>query len=267
MFLKHYRPLTPSLRFLKQIKYSFLLKKKKLKSLSKKIVRKFGHMNNGQYSSYHKGGGHKRIFRILNQQPYNLGIIEGLEYDPYRSSFILRIFNLETKKSFYQLASEHLQRGDLVHYNLTFFEPQLGVTSYLQLFPVGSIFHNVQFYKNSQSKFAISAGTYVQLIQKTEKTCLLKLPSGKLKYFSLDIIGTFGRTSNIFHKLKCYGKAGRIRWLNKRPTVRGVAMNPIDHPHGGGQGKTSAGRPSVTPWGKLTKGFKTVKQKQHIYTH
>lgn len=262
MILKSYKPITSSQRFLKQINYSHLLKFKKLKFYSKSIHRSFGKMRTGQLSSYHKGGGHKRIYRFLNQLPYTQGIIEGIEYDPNRSAFLLRVFNLQTKKSFYQLASEYLQRGDIIAFNFNYSEPTLGSSSSLMFMPLGTIIHNVQFSKNSHNRFSIAAGTYSQIIQKSDFTCLIKLSSGQLRYFPLTIIGTYGRTSNSEHQLRNYGKAGRIRWLNKRPTVRGVAMNPIDHPHGGGQGKTTAGRPSVTPWGKLTKGVKTVKQKK-----
>lgn len=267
MILKQYKPITPSQRFLKQINYLQLLKIKKLKFYSKKIHRSFGKTRTGQLSSYHKGGGHKRIYRFLNQVVYETGIIEGLEYDPNRSSFLVRVFNLQTKKSFYQLASDYLQRGDIISYNFTYCEPKLGNTTLLDCIPLGTIIHNVQFKFNSKTKFSIAAGTYSQIIQKFQNNCLIRLSSGQLRYFPLNIFGTFGRTSNSEHQLRNYGKAGRIRWLNKRPTVRGVAMNPIDHPHGGGQGKTSAGRPSVTPWGKLTKGVKTVKNKKFQFKH
>lgn len=262
MILKLYKPKTPTLRFLKTINYQFLLKIQKLKKFSKKIKRTFGHNNQGRYTSYHKGGGHKKIYRFLNNNLEFQGIIEGIEYDPYRTSFILRVYNLITKTNFYQLASDNLKRGDLIQTNLTSFKPKLGYSSILKLIPVGAILHNLQFFYKSKSRVAVAAGTYVQLIQKFPKQCLLKLCSGEFKFFSLNCIATFGRTSNLEHKLKSYGKAGRTRWLNKRPTVRGVAMNPIDHPHGGGQGKTAAGRPSCTPWGKLTKGVKTVKKKK-----
>lgn len=260
MILKYYKPITSSQRFLKQINYSHLSKFKKLKFYSKSIHRSFGKMRNGQLSSYHKGGGHKRIYRFINSVIYNSGIVENLEYDPNRSAFLVRVFNLQTKKSFYQLASEYLQRGDIISFNFNYSEPTLGSSSSLYYMPLGTIIHNVQFSKNSKNKFSIAAGTYSQIIQKSDFTCIIKLSSGQLRTFPLTLLGTYGRTSNIEHQLRNYGKAGRIRWLNKRPTVRGVAMNPIDHPHGGGQGKTTAGRHPVTPWGKLTKGVKTVKR-------
>jgi len=260
--LKQFKPITPSLRHLKLLNLSnFFLRIKRLKSKSKNVTRKYGHNNQGRYTSYHKGGGHKRIYRILNQKEYNFSIVEGLEYDPFHSAFLMRLFDPLLSKFAYQIAPNNIKRGDIVRFNINNFKQKLGHTTVLQNIPIGSVIYNISFNAKTNTKLATAAGMYAQVIQKTNKFCLLKLKSGMFRYFPLNSIATLGRASNINHKLINYGKAGRTRWLNKRPTVRGVAMNPIDHPHGGGAGKTSSGRPCSTPWGKLTRGVRTSKKK------
>lgn len=262
MVIKIYPPVINSQRFLKLVNYSnIFLKKKKIKSCCAGISRSYGRTNTGRLSSYHKGGGVKRCYRFLNKEHFNLGIVEGLEYDPYRSAFLSRIFVLDTQKLIYQIAPEGIKRGDLIRNQANTFINFVGHSTSLKQIPIGSIIHNINFNRNLKKNISIAAGTFSQVLQKTKKHCLLKISSGELRYIPLTSIGTFGRVSNKEHHLIRKGKAGRSRWLNSRPIVRGVAMNPIDHPHGGGQGKTSAGRPSVTPWGKLTKGVPTTKYK------
>lgn len=262
MILKHYSPVNNSHRFLKLIKYSSqILTKKKIKSCCFGLKRSYGRTNQGRLSSYHKGGGVKRCYRIIEKKFYSFGIVEGLEYDPYRTALIARIFLPESNKLIYQIAADGLKRGDIVRSTPQKFLNFLGHSTSLEYMPIGSIIYNINFNFNKQKNISCSAGTFSQVLQKTKKYCLLKISSGELRYIPLSSICTFGRVSNKEHHLCRLGKAGRSRWLNNRPIVRGVAMNPIDHPHGGGQGKTSAGRPSVTPWGKLTKGVKTTKYK------
>jgi len=262
MIIKIYPPVINSQRFLKIVNYSnVFIKKKKIKSCCSGIFRSFGRTNTGRISSYHKGGGVKRCYRFVNKTLFKLGIVEGLEYDPYRSAFLSRIFVLDTKKLIYQIAPEGIKRGDLIRNQTQTFLNFVGHSTSLQQMPIGSIIHNINFNYNLQKNISRAAGTFSQILQKTKQYCLLKISSGELRYIPLTAIGTFGRVSNKEHHLIRHGKAGRSRWLNCRPIVRGVAMNPIDHPHGGGQGKTSAGRPSVTPWGKLTKGVPTTKYK------
>jgi len=164
---------------------------------------------------------------------------------------------MDTKQLIYRLAPAMIKRGDIIRFQQKHFTYKIGHIAPLAILPYGAQICNLPITNKSKKTFSCAAGTYAQIIQKNTKYCVLKLSSGELRYMLSTTYGTFGRISNGEHKLITIGKAGRTRWLNKRPIVRGVAMNPIDHPHGGGQGKTSAGRPSVSPWGRLTKGVKT----------
>lgn len=261
MFIRRYNPTTSSSRFLKQINYqNIFLKKKKIRSLCVNIPRTYGCNIYGRRTSYHKGGGCKRLYRIQNTVEFEFGFVDGLEYNPYSSAFLARVYDIKKRRVFYQIAPQYLSRGCRISFNkkkmLTNF---VGNTTQIQNMPLGSIIHNVRFRTLYRTAFAKSAGAFAQLVYRTAKSWIVKLPSGELKHVPLASIGTYGIVSNLAHKQRNYGKAGRRRWMNFRPIVRGVAMNPIDHPHGGGQGKTSAGRPSVSPWGKLTKGVKTRK--------
>lgn len=266
MSIRLYKATTSSLRFLKQVNLkNIFLKKKKIKTQSKNVLRKYGRNNFGRITSYHRGGGCKRIYRIQNNKEFDFGFVEGLEYNPYSSAFLARIYNVKTKKFLYQIAPHMVSRGCRIRFNLfkiaNFY---IGNTTQLSNIPIGVLIHNINFRTLSRTSFSKSAGTYSQIIYRTRNACVLKMMSGELRQVPMTCRGTFGIVSNLDHKRRNYGKAGRKRWLNFRPIVRGVAMNPIDHPHGGGQGKTSAGRPSVSPWGKLTKGVKTRKRTKSI---
>ena len=209
-------------------------------------------------------GAIKKYRQISFNRPFSEGFVESIEYDPYRSSNIARIFCQKSKEHFYILAPEGLESGHFIssEFDSKDLSIKIGNLFYLKDLPLGVLVHNIPF-PNSKGGIARAAGTSAQLMSKDKNFCRLKLRSGEHRLFSLMTKVTLGSLSNSEHKLISLGKAGRSRWLNKRPSVRGVAMNPIDHPHGGGEGKTSGGRPSVTPWGKITKGQPTRKQKQN----
>jgi len=262
--LRYKKPITPSQRHQCLLDHSELNKKKKLKSKSFFLKNKAGRNNQGKITSFHKGGGHKKLYRKLTYQRKELsGIVETIEYDPFRSANIARIFFESKNSHVYILAPEGLKKG---HFITSFCKNSLnlrfknGNSFFLEDLPLGAFVHNIAFlHKGSAAR---SAGSSAQLISKNNKYCRFRLNSGEIRIFPIDITATLGNVSNFFHKHIVLGKAGRSRWLNKRPTVRGVAMNPIDHPHGGGEGKTSGGRPSVTPWGKVAHGQKTRSKKR-----
>lgn len=264
MNLKTYKPITPSQRFLSRC----FFKKTKLLALKKFVIgskTSSGRNNRGKITVYCKGGGHKRKYRLIDFETNKmfLGIVTNIEYDPNRTSYIMSVFDINLKKYFYFLAPLNIQIGDLLQYSAKT-SIRLGNKLQIKNIPLGCFVYNLSFSKTSQ--ITRSAGTFSVLLEKTLNYCKVKLSSGKLKKISLNSYGNIGIVSNPEHSLATLGKAGRSRWLNKRPKVRGVAMNPIDHPHGGGEGKTSGGRPSVTPWGKPTRNVFTKKKsrKPHI---
>jgi large subunit ribosomal protein L2 len=257
MILKKINPTTPAQRQLKLLNKSNLSKKSLLKIKIKNLASSNGRNNSGKITSYHRGGGHKRKHREIDFIRYNLeGIVMTIEYDPNRTSFIASIFNYRLNKYFYILAPKNLQIGNIIRSNEST-ELYIGHSATLYKFPVGSFLHNVSLKPHKKGQIARAAGSFIQLIRKNNLYARVMLNSGEHRLLLLNCQGTLGIVSNHNNNLKTVGKAGRSRWLNKRPIVRGVAMNPIDHPHGGGEGKTSGGRPSVTPWGKPTKGRPT----------
>ena len=224
-----------------------------------------GRNNKGRITVFKKGGGHKKKYRNISfKRSFLTGIVENLEYDPYRSANIARIFCEVKNLHFYILSPEGLEKGHFIDSQIQKNELnfKIGNLFYLKDLPLGFFVHNISFPSN-KGGIARSAGCSAQIISKDNKYCRLRLNSGEHRLFSLITEVTLGVVSNSSYKLNIIGKAGRSRWLNKRPSVRGVAMNPIDHPHGGGEGKTSGGRPSVTPWGKVAKGKSTRKSKFH----
>lgn len=259
--LKKIKPITPSLRGLKLLNKSFLWKKKYIKSETVGWKKKGGRNHLGQITSFQRGGGHKKLYRNIDFKRTNeFGIVEGFEYDPFRNALLARVFNNLEQKHFYILAPKNLFTGCVVLAGSKA-EIKVGHSLLLKKVPVGSLIHNVSVQPNKKGQIARAAGTYVQLIQKTKDYARVRLCSGEQRLISLNASATLGVVSNENYKLISDGKAGRSRWRGQRPYVRGVAMNPIDHPHGGGEGKTSGGRPSVTPWGKPTKGPKTSKSR------
>ena len=226
-----------------------------------------GKNHSGRITIHHKGGGHKKKYREINfiRTNNSIGIVISIEYDPYRTAFIASIYDFLNSNYFYIIAPKNLNIGDIIKSGINA-EVKTGHTLTLTKIPIGSFIHNISLKKDKKAQFSRSAGTSSQLIEKNSDYCRVVLSSGKQKTLSSACHATIGTVSNEFSFFTRINKAGRNRWLNKRPTVRGVAMNPIDHPHGGGEGKTSGGRSSVTPWGKPTKTKKiqnTFKLSKH----
>lgn len=244
-----------------------LAKINRFKKLNKGKRKKSGRNHRGVITVRHQGGGHKQNYRQIDFQRENeAGVVVNYEYDPNRSSHIVKLWNLKSNNFFYILKPKNIEFFQKVKvWNERPLQKVNGDHCFLKDLDVGDFIHNLQSKPNSINSLIRSAGTFGQIIQKTtingQNHSLVKLPSGEKKLFSDRCTATLGLVGNEIHRDKIIGKAGKSRWLNKRPTVRGVAMNPIDHPHGGGEGKTSGGRPSVTPWGKPTKGQKTRSKK------
>nr|YP_009579080.1 ribosomal protein L2 [Vischeria stellata]QBK36860.1 ribosomal protein L2 [Vischeria stellata] len=254
---KTIKPVTPSLRNLKILIKPKLGEKKWLKNQSLKSKPRGGRNNKGFITAFHKGGGHKRVLRLIDLARINSqGIVLSLDYDPHRKAFIAQVFNKITKSFYYILAPKNLNKGSFI---VSGPKAQIKLGNALPFYkiPVGMLIHNVSKKTMYKGQYARSAGGYSQLIQKTKDYARIRLSSGEQRLIPIKALASLGIVSNQNAKLETIGKAGRSRWKNRRPKVRGVAMNPIDHPHGGGEGKTSGGRPSVTPWGKPTKGSKT----------
>jgi large subunit ribosomal protein L2 len=265
MKLKTFKPTTPSQRNLIQLNKSNLRKKPLLKNKIKGFKKSTGRGPEGQITSWHRGGGHKKRYRQINfnRSIDAIFIVTSLEYDPYRTANVASIYNIKTNEYEYILAPKGLNIGDIVKSG-KHAEPKNGHSLSIDQIPVGSLIHNVSVKKKKKAQVSRAAGTYSQLVKKTATSGQLKLSSGEHRNVSNNCFATIGVVSNEFLSLTTVGKAGRSRWLNKRPTVRGVAMNPIDHPHGGGEGKSSGGRTSVTPWGKPTKGGKTSRSQNKL---
>lgn len=262
MIQKIIKPITPSQRQTVLFINKFN-KKSIIKTLVKGFKRSNGRNNQGKITVRHRGGGHKRLYRKIEFNRTNInGQVSAISYDPNRSANIAKIFNIEKLKYFYILAPEGLKEKDIIESGSKA-ELKIGNAMPLANMPIGSIIHNISLKPNSNGKLIRSAGTSAQLLQKIENNyAKIRLNSGELRLILLNCYATLGIVSNINHKKIKLGKAGRNRWLNRRPHVRGVAMNPVDHPHGGGEGKTSGGRPSVSPQGKITKGKPTRSKKK-----
>jgi large subunit ribosomal protein L2 len=262
MALKSYKPTTPSLRQLVIVDREGLWKGKPVKALTRGKSSTGGRNNHGHITARHMGGGHKRRLRTIDFKRRKFDVaatVERLEYDPNRSGFIALIKYADGELA-YILAPQRLKVGDeIVSGERADIKP--GNAMPLGNMPVGTIVHNVELKKGRGGQLARSAGTYVQLVGKDAGYAQIKLSSGELRLVSGECLATVGAVSNPDNQNIVIGKAGRQRWLGVRPTVRGVAMNPVDHPHGGGEGKSSGGRHPVTPWGKPTKGKKTRKNK------
>lgn len=262
MSLKQYNPTTPSQRQLITVDRSGLWKGKPHKSLTKSLRSPAGRNNHGRITSWHKGGGHKKTYRVIDFQRSKKdieAIIERIEYDPYRTSFIALIKYNDNEYA-YIIAPQKLQIGDKI-ISSDKADIKTGNCIPLSNIPVGTIVHNIEMKAGKGGQLARAAGSYAQLVSKDAGYAVLKLRSGEVRKVRAECLATIGAVSNPDHQNINNGKAGRSRWLGRRPVVRGVAMNPIDHPHGGGEGKTSGGRHPVTPFGKLTKGKRTRSNK------
>ena len=262
MALKKFNPVTPSQRALVIVDRSELWKGKPEKTLTVGLSKSGGRNNLGRITSWHRGGGHKRKYRLIDfkRKVWEIeATVERIEYDPNRTAFIALI-RYENGDLSYILAPQRLAIGDkVVAGEKADIKP--GNALPLKNIPVGTILHNVEMKAGKGGQIARSAGSYVQLVGKDSGYALLRLRSGEVRLVRAECMATVGAVSNPDHQNVNFGKAGRMRWLGRRPVVRGVAMNPIDHPHGGGEGKTSGGRHPVTPWGKPTKGKRTRSNK------
>lgn len=253
------KPVTPSQRHLIRINQKSLTKKPLIKTKLRGSINSAGRNNTGKITVRHKGGGHKRKYRTIDflRTEESEGIICSIEYDPNRTAHIAGIYDFIKNKFFYILAPNDLKIGDIVKSGKKA-EIKTGHSLPLGKIPVGSYIHNVSLKKNTPGKFSRSAGSFSKINEKTLDFAEIEFNSGKKCYVSTNCFATIGIVSNDAKFLTQLGKAGHARWLNKRPTVRGVAMNPVDHPHGGGEGKKSGkGR---TPWGKPSKPGKNRKK-------
>jgi large subunit ribosomal protein L2 len=264
MALKTFNPVTPSLRQLVIVDRSGLHKGKPVKALTEGKPSKGGRNNLGRVTARYQGGGHKKSYRLVDFKRRKFEVeatVERLEYDPNRTAFIALI-KYEDGELSYILAPQRLAAGDKVISSEKGVDVKPGNTMPLQYIPVGSIVHNVEMKPGKGGQMARSAGTYVQLVGRDQGMAILRLNSGEQRLVHGSCLATIGAVSNPDHINTNDGKAGRSIWKGKRPHVRGVAMNPVDHPHGGGEGRTSGGRHPVTPWGKPTKGKRTRSNKQ-----
>jgi large subunit ribosomal protein L2 len=264
MALKKYRPYTPSRRQMTTADFSNLTKKRPEKSLTEGISKTGGHNNKGRVTSRFIGGGHKRRYRIIDfKRRDKAGVtakVAAIEYDPNRSARIALLHYRDGEKR-YVLAPEGLSVGMIVN-NGPEAVPTVGNALPLRFVPVGAVVHAVELVPGKGAQLARSAGTSIQLQGKEGNYVTLRLPSGELRRVHTECYATIGTVGNAEHKNVVYGKAGRTRWMGRKPHVRGSAMNPVDHPHGGGEGRTGAGRTPVSPWGQPSKGFKTRKKRK-----
>jgi large subunit ribosomal protein L2 len=258
MALKTFKPTTPSQRQLVIVDRSELWKGEPVKALTEGLRKKGGRNNTGRITMRHRGGGAKRRYRIVDFKRGKsdmVATVERLEYDPNRTAFIALI-KYEDGEQAYILAPQRLKAGDKVVAGEKV-DVKPGNAMPMKNMPVGTIIHNIEMKPGKGGQMARAAGTYAQLVGRDAGYALLRLSSGEVRMVRAECRATVGAVSNPDQQNIVIAKAGRNRWLGHRPTVRGVAMNPIDHPHGGGEGRTSGGRHPVTPWGKPTKGKKT----------
>jgi large subunit ribosomal protein L2 len=264
MALKKFKPNTPSTRQLVIVDRSGLHKGKPVKTLTQGLTKKAGRNNDGRITARRRGGGHKRLYRIVDFKRRKFDVpatVERIEYDPNRTAFIALI-KYEDGELSYIVAPQRLAAGDQVISTEGRADIKPGNAMPMSNIPIGTIIHNVEMKSGKGAQIARSAGNYVQLVGRDGGYAQLKLNSGELRMVRAECMATIGAVSNPDQSNIKLGKAGRKRWLGKRPAVRGVAMNPVDHPHGGGEGRTSGGRHPVTPWGKPTKGKRTRRPKK-----
>lgn len=258
MALKTFKPTTPSQRQLVLVDRSHLWKGKPVKPLTEGLNKTGGRNNTGRVSIWHRGGGHKRTYRLVDFKRTKRGVaatVERLEYDPNRTAFIALIKYDDGELS-YILAPQRLAPGDKVIADEKV-DVKPGNAMPLASIPIGTIVHNVEMKQGKGGQIARAAGAYVQLVGRDSGYAILRLNSGETRMVPAACMATVGAVSNPDNSNVSLSKAGRSRWMGRKPVVRGVAMNPIDHPHGGGEGRTSGGRHPVTPWGKSTKGKRT----------
>jgi large subunit ribosomal protein L2 len=263
MAIKKLKPVTPGSRFSSKSSFEEITRSSPEKSLTTALRKSGGRNNKGRVTARHIGGGHKRRYRIIDFKRDKHGVpakVFSIEYDPNRTSRIALLHYADGEKR-YILAPEGLKIGDTVSSG-TGSEISIGNTLPLKEMPLGSFVHNVEIKPGKGGQIGRSAGSSIQLLAKEGDYAQLKMPSGEVRLIRLECMATYGSVGNAEQENIDLGKAGRTRWLGKRPYVRGVAMNPVDHPMGGGEGKTSGGGHPVSPWGQKAKGLKTRKHKK-----
>ncbi|MCF6343292.1 MAG: 50S ribosomal protein L2 [Devosiaceae bacterium] len=263
MALKQYNPTSPGRRALIGIDRSELHNGKPVKKLTEGLSKSGGRNNRGRITSRRRGGGHKRTYRLIDfkRTKYDvIGTVERIEYDPNRTAFIALI-TYDDGEQAYIVAPQRLGAGDKVISSRDAVDVKPGNTMPLERMPVGTIVHNIEMKPGKGAQVARSAGAYAQYVGRDQGWATLRLNSGEQRKVHGTCLATVGAVSNPDHSNTNLGKAGRNRWLGRRPSVRGVAMNPVDHPHGGGEGRTSGGRHPVSPWGQPTKGKRTRSNK------
>ena len=263
MGIKTYKPYTASRRYISNMTFEEITKDRPEKGLLEPKKRLSGRNAHGHVTMRRRGGGHKRHYRVVDfkRDKFNIPAkVAAIEYDPNRTCRIALLFYADGEKR-YILCPEGLAAGQTVMSGDQA-EVATGNTLPLKKIPVGTLVHNVELKVNGGGQLARSAGATVQLMAKEGHYATLKMPSGEMRMVNADCLATIGQVGNLDHKNVVLGKAGRSRWLGRRPKVRGTAMNPVDHPHGGGEGKSKGGRHPVTPWGQPTKGYKTRRNKR-----
>jgi len=262
MALKSYKPTSPGRRHTVGSNFDELSPGRPEKTLVRGMTKTGGRNNTGRITSWQRGGGHKRLFRSIDFKRDKTGIpakVASIEYDPNRSARIALLHYRDGEKR-YILAPHNVRAGDVLFAGVDI-DILPGNTLPLRAIPLGTLVHNVEFKPGKGAQLVRAAGTVAQLLAKEGRYAHVRLPSGEVRLIHVDCKATVGQVGNIEHENAFYGKAGKSRWLGRRPHVRGVAMNPVDHPHGGGEGKTSGGRHPVTPWGVPTKGYITRRRK------
>lgn len=260
MPVKSHKPYTHSMRFTVLSDFSELTTRTPEKSLLRPIRKSGGRNNLGRVTSFHRGGGHKREYRLIDFKRDKAGIpakVQSIEYDPNRSANIALLFYADGEKR-YIVAPQGLKAGDVIQRG-TGLEVQPGNAMVLAEIPLGTFVHSIEMKPGKGAQIARGAGSAAQVMAKDGEFVLLRLPSSEVRQFNRNCLATIGQVGNIDHEQISLGKAGRNRWLGKRPASRAVVMNPVDHPMGGGEGRSSGGRHPCTPWGKPTKGYKTRK--------
>ena len=263
MGIKTFKPTSKGVRFRTNSDYADITTSTPEKSLTTVLQSKGGRNNRGRITVRHQGGGNKKLYRIIDFKRNKDGIpatVATIEYDPNRSARIALVVYKDGEKR-YIVAPISLKVGDIVQSGEGA-DIKAGHAMALKDMPVGTVIHNVELRPGKGGQLARSAGSYAQLLAKEGEYCHVRLPSGEIRLVKAECKATIGQVSNTEHENLKIGKAGRKRWKGVRPTVRGVAMNPVDHPMGGGEGRTSGGRHPTTPWGKPTKGYKTRKKNQ-----
>lgn len=262
MAVRKYKPTSPGRRFQTVSTFEEITTTRPEPSLIKPLKKTGGRNNLGRITSRHRGGGHKRFYRIIDFKRDKLSVpakVATIEYDPNRSARIALLHYLDGEKR-YILAPDGLKVGDRVVASAEA-DIQVGNALPLKHIPPGTPIHNIELKRGKGGQIVRSAGTSAVIMAKEGNYAQVRLPSGEVRLVHIECTATIGAVGNADHGNIVIGKAGRARWLGRRPKVRGVAMNPVDHPHGGGEGKTSGGRHPVSPWGMPTKGYKTRKKR------